>query len=93
MLQSVSTFFARAKKVEKETRRSQVEKRLRIWREGSGKRELAPRCGSSLKQRVFSRSLRWMRDGAFPMRPSFFFLEWAPPSSRGGRGQGMEEIP
>jgi hypothetical protein len=82
LLQSVSTFFG-AKKVEKETSTfvlrnygGQVgrrwKSRLRIWREGSGKRELAPRSGSSLRQRVFFRSLRWMRDGAFPMRPSLF---------------------
>ena len=60
------------KKVSKEKRGRLWKSRLRIRRGWSGKRELAPRFGSSLKQRVFARSIRWMRDGAFPARPSLF---------------------
>jgi hypothetical protein len=65
------------KKVSKEKRGRFWKSRLRIRRERSGKRELAPRFGSSLKQRVFARSVRWMRDGAFPVRPTLFHTYWS----------------
>lgn len=65
------------KKVSKEKRGRLWKSRLRIRRERSGKRELAPRFGSSLKQRVFTRSVRWMRDGAFPVRPPLFHSHWS----------------
>src|SRR3989344_6202093 len=81
-----------AKKVPQRNLRSQMEKSPTHHRSQDEKRELAPRCGSSLRQRAFLLPAHGMRDGAFPMRPVPFFSKWAPPSSPGGRGQGVGEM-
>lgn len=67
-------FFARAKKWQKETRVAFGNVPTHLRSRG-GKRELAPRLGSSLKQRVLFRPAYGMRDGTFPARPAMLYIE------------------